>query len=78
MRYDVGDRVYVRSLMGSGRFRIVGIDLVWQGCVERPTHYKLKTRAGIIRVPVEDILTEGEAVAEVLKKGSVCGHDLGV
>jgi hypothetical protein len=77
MRYKTGDLVYIRGLKSAGKLPIVGLEYEWQGCVERLAYCKLKSRAGIIRIRVENILSTGEAVAERLK-GCQDGHILGI
>lgn len=78
MRYNVGDHVYFRSHIGAGRMKIVGVEFKWHGAVERLAFCKLKSRAGIIRVPVSELLTQGEAVAEKLSKGKIDGCNVGL
>jgi len=75
MRYKTGELVYIRGLRYAGKLPIVGFEYEWQGCVEKLTYCKLKSRSGIIRIRAENILSTGEAVAERLK-GCKDGHDL--
>lgn len=78
MRYEVGDYVYVTPVSNDqSPRRIVGLEYKWQGCVEKVSFCKLRAGSGVIRVPVSNVRSPGEAVAERLK-GKADGHDVGV
>ena len=74
MRYHTGDRVYVRGHASLGPLPIAGLEFKWQGAVERVSFCRIRTGAGIIRVPVCNVLSPGEAVAETLLKGKIHGR----
>lgn len=78
MKYHEGDYIYARDYLWVGRMKIHRLEYEWCGCMEKVTFCIVRFPAGTVRIPVSNVMTQGEAVAERLSKGRIDGRNVGV